>query len=106
MAATLSLHALVEASRANGPGRRAVLWTQGCSLGCAGCFNPQTHSFSGEPVAVDKLFECLAAMADHLEGITVSGGEPLQQPRALLALLKRVRAETPLSIIVFTGYTW
>ncbi len=40
---TLRLHAFLPRSRANGPGWRSVVWVQGCSLGCAGCFNPQTH---------------------------------------------------------------
>ena len=31
------LHALIPASRANGPGLRAVVFFQGCSLGCPKC---------------------------------------------------------------------
>ncbi|NJO00209.1 MAG: 4Fe-4S cluster-binding domain-containing protein, partial [Anaerolineales bacterium] len=38
----LRLHQFLPQSRVNGPGLRAVLWVQGCSLGCPGCFNPQT----------------------------------------------------------------
>ncbi len=42
------LHAFVPASRAkNGPGLRAVIYFQGCSLHCAGCWNPDTHKFRG-----------------------------------------------------------
>lgn len=78
---------------------------QGCTLGCLGCFNPETHSFfGGKWVAVDALFERIAALEGQIEGITISGGEPLQQRPALLALLQRVRAETNLSVLVFTGY--
>jgi anaerobic ribonucleoside-triphosphate reductase activating protein len=36
----------------------------------------------------------------------VSGGEPLQQAVALTALLARIRQETSLSTLVFTGYSW
>src|SRR6266852_4410273 len=107
MAESLRLHHFLPSSRANGPGTRAVLWTQGCSLGCPGCFNPQTHSFDGgELVPVDDLFARLVALGDSIEGVTVSGGEPLQQRPALLSLLLRVRAETSLSVLVFTGFTW
>ena len=103
----LRLHQFLPASRANGPGVRAVLWTQGCTLGCPGCYNPDTHPFSGgELVAVDDLFRRLVALGDGIEGVTVSGGEPLQQRPALLALLSRLRAETRLSVLVFTGFTW
>src|SRR5213075_2164477 len=94
-------------SRANGPGPRAVLWTRGCSLACPGCYNPETHPFEGgELVPVGPLFERLLAVADAVEGLTVSGGEPLQQRAALHALLRRVRRESSLSVLVFTGYSW
>jgi anaerobic ribonucleoside-triphosphate reductase activating protein len=106
-AATLRLHQFLPASRANGPGLRAVVWLQGCSLGCPGCYNPETHTFEGgQRVAIGDLFERLAALASTVEGVTFSGGEPLQQGAALLALLRRLRAETALSVLVFTGFTW
>jgi anaerobic ribonucleoside-triphosphate reductase activating protein len=86
---------------------RAVLWVRGCTLGCPGCYNPETHPFAGgELITVDDLSSRLATLADTVEGVTISGGEPLQQRPALLALLRRVRAETPLSVLVFTGYSW
>jgi anaerobic ribonucleoside-triphosphate reductase activating protein len=103
----LRLHRLIPRSYANGPGVRAVLWVQGCSLGCAGCFNPETHAFAGGyDVAPDDLCERIAALGGDIEGVTVSGGEPLQQPRPLLALLQRLRRETALSVLVFTGFAW
>lgn len=104
----LRLHAFLAASRANGPGLRAVLWLQGCSLGCPGCFNPRTHPAVGPRLDVEEVFGRVAAAqaAFGIEGITISGGEPLQQRPGLLALLGRVRAETGLSVIVLTGYTW
>jgi anaerobic ribonucleoside-triphosphate reductase activating protein len=103
----LRIHAFEPFSRANGPGLRAVIWVQGCSLNCPGCFNPETHTpAGGELVSVDGLFRRIAALGDSIEGISVSGGEPLQQRASLLALLRRVRRETPLSVLLFTGYTW
>jgi anaerobic ribonucleoside-triphosphate reductase activating protein len=106
-ATRLRLHAFLPRSRANGPGWRAVIWTQGCSIRCPGCFNPETHSFEGgELVCVDDLFRRISALAGSIEGITLSGGEPLDQPAPLLALLRRVRRETTLSVVLFTGYTW
>lgn len=103
----LRVHAFEPTSYANGPGCRAVLWVQGCSLGCPGCFNPETHSFSGGQLwAVDDLVDRLRQLVGQIEGLTVSGGEPLQQRQGLLCLLQRVRREMPLSVIVFTGFTW
>jgi anaerobic ribonucleoside-triphosphate reductase activating protein len=101
----LNLHAWEPRSRANGPGVRFVLWFQGCSLGCAGCFNPDTHDAGDrQRRSVDEVMAMIAA-ARGIEGVTLSGGEPLQQPEAALALLERVKAETSLSTLCFSGYT-
>ncbi len=103
----LQIHQFLPRSRVNGPGVRAVLWVQGCSLGCPGCFNPDTHAFdSGELVPVDDLLACLAALQGTIEGLTISGGEPLQQRLPLLHLLRRVRQETNLTTLLFSGFTW
>lgn len=100
----LRLHGLLAESRANGPGRRAVVWVQGCALGCRDCFNPETHAADGgrlRPVAA--LVEEIARLAPRIEGLTVSGGEPFQQPGALRRLLEGVRARSRLSVLVFSG---
>lgn len=103
----LRVHHFLPRSRANGPGVRAVLWVQGCSLACPGCFNPATHALTGgERVPVSDLLQRLVALSVSIDGLTISGGEPLQQRYPLLALLRRVRQETPLSVVLFTGYTW
>jgi anaerobic ribonucleoside-triphosphate reductase activating protein len=103
----LRLHAFIAESRANGPGVRAVIWMQGCTLGCPGCFNPETHSFNdGEETTVNDCFQRISAVSSRIEGLTISGGEPLQQLRPLLALLQRVKQETDLSVLILTGYTW
>ena len=102
----LNLHALMPRSHANGPGVRAVIWFQGCTLGCPGCFNPATHaSAPQQQIPVAALVERLIADAPAIEGLTISGGEPLQQSEALLRLLSAVRARTTLSVLLFSGYT-
>ena len=103
----LRLHYFIPFSRSNGPGSRAVIWVQGCSLGCSGCFNPETQSFKkGRLVSTDQLFERIIKLGHTIEGITISGGEPLQQMQPLLTLLRRIRKETNLSVLLFTGYSW
>jgi anaerobic ribonucleoside-triphosphate reductase activating protein len=103
----LRIHHLTLDSRANGPGVRAVVWVQGCSLGCPGCFNPQTHPREGgEVVQVSSLLERLINLEGQIEGLTISGGEPLQQLPALVELLQGLRRSTRLSVLAFTGFTW
>ncbi len=101
MTTTLRVHGFAPRSRANGPGTRAVLWVQGCTLGCPGCFNPATWpAAGGEEREVEELAREIRAAA--VDGVTVSGGEPFEQPEALLAL---VTALAGTSIIVFSGFT-
>lgn len=103
---TIRLHSLVDRSRANGPGQRAVLWTAGCSLKCPSCFNPETHDpRAGELVLIDDLATRLLAI-EGIQGVTISGGEPLQQPQAVQALLEQLRARSTLSVVLFSGFAW
>lgn len=100
------VHGVEPRSRANGPGARFVVWLQGCTLGCPGCFNPTTHDAAGgNEVEIAVLAAQLAAAAaTGIEGLSLSGGEPLQQPRAALALLDAARA-LGLSTLAFSGYS-
>lgn len=104
MPESLRLHSFVPHSRANGPGLRAVVWVAGCSLHCAGCFNPATHDPAlGQVISVADLFSQIVS-TPGIEGVTLTGGEPLPQPGPVLALLRRLRAETKLSTLLFTGF--
>ena len=104
---TLRIHHLEPSSRANGPGPRFVVWVQGCSLGCPGCFNPETHPRTGgEIIPTAALVEMALRESGIIEGITVSGGEPFQQIQALGNFLAIIRKQSNLSTLVFTGFTW
>lgn len=100
----LRIHAIEPRSRANGPGSRFVVWLQGCTLGCPGCFNPATHDAAGgRELTVEDVASQLA-VTPGIEGLTLSGGEPLQQAEAAAALLDAARA-LGLSTLAFSGYT-
>jgi anaerobic ribonucleoside-triphosphate reductase activating protein len=102
------LHALIPASRANGPGLRTVVFFQGCTLRCRSCWNPQSHPFCGVEETVDAIVrEALRAHSAHsLEGVTFSGGEPMQQADSLLRLIQCLHQQaTELSFGMFSGYT-
>jgi anaerobic ribonucleoside-triphosphate reductase activating protein len=102
------LHGFIPASRANGPGLRAVVFFQGCTLACRGCFNPETHPFAGTEVIVDAVADkVLRAQKEHgVEGVTFSGGEPMQQAPALLELIQTLHQQVPsLSFGLFSGYS-
>ncbi len=57
-------------------------------------------------MGVADLWRGLKPLSGALEGLTLSGGEPLEQLQGLLALLQGVRLESRLSVILFTGWTF
>ncbi len=100
---SLNIHAVLERSRVNGPGTRLVVFFQGCSRACEGCFNPETHSFEErERVTPEALLG--KYLSKGLEGLTVSGGEPFMQPSGLRRLLGLAVA-SDLTTLVYTGFT-
>ncbi|MBP7867271.1 MAG: radical SAM protein [Acidobacteria bacterium] len=109
----LRVHAVMPRTRANGPGVRFGIWVQGCARCCPGCFNPETHDpAGGYPVDVGGLarqvIDASTATDDGagaIEGVSVSGGEPLEQPEALMNFLADLRRETSLSVVLFSGYS-
>jgi anaerobic ribonucleoside-triphosphate reductase activating protein len=100
----INLHSFLARSTENGPGIRAVIWVQGCTLQCLGCFNPDTHDLGIRTlVSVEELTDRILAIAG-IEGITISGGEPFLQAGALAALGSILQRQK-LGIIVFSGFT-
>ena len=90
-------------STVNGPGNRMVIWVQGCTKNCEGCFNPETHGYSRNLcVDIDHLAHRINSDG-AIEGITVSGGEPLDFTGELELLLTMVKPS--FTRIIFSGYT-
>ena len=95
-----------------GYGTRAGIWLQGCTIGCLGCASRDTWDpEAGEDVPCATIIRWLDSLAGPVDGITVSGGEPFQQPGRLAALLTeldewRGRRHEPVDLLVFSGYAW
>ena len=97
-----------ERSMREGPGIRYVIWVQGCSLKCKGCFNPHFWSqHGGSSRDVDSLLQDVRAARikfPEIEGVTFLGGEPFEQPESLANLAQKLH-KLDFSIMVFSGYT-
>lgn len=101
----IRLSGLIHESLVNGPGIRRVFFSQGCLHNCIGCFNPETHSFSGgELFDMDKLIEDVR-VNPMLSGITFSGGDPFEQADKFTYLAEAFKA-LRLNIWCYTGYTF
>ena len=92
-----------------GHGRRAGIWTQGCGIGCAGCVSLDT--WDADPateVDVTAVTDWCAALPGDVDGVTISGGEPFDQPDAFLALLEGLHAwragrDRPVDLLAYSG---
>lgn len=102
----LRVHSTLTHSHVNGPGIRAVVWLQGCSLRCSRCWNPDTHDRNlGRQARTLDLADWILSLYPS-DGLTLSGGEPMEQAPALTELLTHLHSSAPyLSIGLFSGYT-
>jgi anaerobic ribonucleoside-triphosphate reductase activating protein len=101
----LNIANMVAKTNALGPGIRAVIWVQGCKLHCPGCIAPGWLPFKPSiqltpQEVVDKL------VSDDINGLTFSGGEPMEQAEALAEVAHLARKRKDLDIICFTGYRY
>lgn len=111
----MNLHAVLPCSRANGPGVRFTAWVQGCSRNCSGCFNQETHFKRDNLLISPQDLVGRVVSTQGIEGVSISGGEPLEQAhqlRVFLELLdskkKRGKGSSQLSpdfsILLFSGF--
>ncbi len=92
-------------SSVNGPGVRYVLFMQGCQHRCPGCQNPETHDISeGVEMSIDAVVSDILTTR-YLDGLTLSGGDPLFQPEASKEIAKHAK-EAGLNVWLYTGWTF
>ena len=85
-----------------GPGKRLLLFLQGCSIHCNGCVNKHLWSFDGgKDYTTEELIKI--CIDEKVEGVTFHGGEPLDQAYELYSFANRIK-DINLSIVLFTGY--
>lgn len=87
-----------------GPGRRLGIWFQGCSIRCPHCISADTWGPGRGTTTVQAVLTAVEPWLAEAGGVTVSGGEPFDQPEALRALLDGVRARPGVDILVYSGH--
>ncbi len=91
-----------------GPGVRLGVWLQGCTIHCKGCIDQGSWNFSDEKkVDINEVEKIIAAFAPRrVDGVTISGGEPFDQPEALEKIISFCREITGGDILVYSGYSY
>ncbi len=100
---TIRLSSTLESSSIYGPGHRFVVWVQGCGLACPGCWNRDLWDHEGGyETSVDSLLVEISS-ADGIEGVTLLGGEPLEQAGPVLKLIRGAKG-MGLTVMLYSGF--
>lgn len=96
---------------ANGNGVRVVLWVSGCDLECDGCHNPELWNPDNGTEFTDSDIDTLVSYLNHdyIEGITFSGGHPLddKNAKAIKAISDIIKERMPEKTQwLYTGLLW
>jgi len=101
----LNLAGITWESVVDGPGLRTVVFAQGCTHACPGCFNPELQPFhTHRSVALAEVLSGLDERP-HIRGVTFSGGDPFEQTDSFARLAAACR-HRGLSVWCYTGYSW
>lgn len=111
----LSIVDITSPDISNGNGIRVTAWVAGCTHHCKGCHNPWTWKYNqGRSFKSYRreIFEELSEWLDkdYIEGLTLSGGDPLCQDEEglneLITIIDWFYARYPNKTIwLYTGYT-
>lgn len=106
---------IIEASLTESDGIGRVIFFQGCKRRCRGCHNPEMQGFDGgkevteeEAIGLHQKqvnYDELVFAADWIDDIVLCGGEPVDQPEAMMKVAKLAK-EMGKNVWVYTGYNF
>ena len=97
---------ILDNSLANGKGLRTVIFLSGCIHKCKGCHNKELQDFNfGIEMTEEEIFARIEKNAGLIKGVTLSGGDPMEQPIKVVNLCKRIK-NLGLNIWCYTGYSF
>lgn len=91
-----------------GPGKRLCIWTVGCTKRCLYCSNSELwRADKSKDIPLKDLISIIQNVSSRhqIDGITITGGDPLEQKDELLKLLPSLKVITN-DILVYTGFTY
>ena len=93
----------------NGPGIRVSLFVQGCNRHCDGCFNPETWDYDSGKLYTKRVQELFLDLGKEkkITGFSILGGEPLDQDKRMIGLIKEIKKRYPdKTIWMWTGHIY
>ncbi len=91
------VHSFFTSAAADGPGVRFAVFLSGCPFRCKYCHNPDTWELKqGKLTSSDSILNEIKKYANFLRtagGLTITGGEPLQQPDFTYEIFSRAKQD-------------
>ena len=94
----------IRTSVVNGEGIRYSIFTQGCPHKCSGCHSPHTWDIKkGEKKNILDIFIDIIKNRRFIDGVTLSGGDPIMQLPQILLLCKLLKVYN-INIWMWSGF--
>lgn len=87
------IHSTETFGAVDGPGVRYIIFFQGCPIRCVYCHNPDAlKAKGGKKISANKIVKDVLKYKSYIKngGVTLSGGEPLLQPKFALKIIKKL----------------
>lgn len=88
-----------------GPGKRLVIWTNGCNKRCKGCVSERLQEID-EHSSIDIMKTLNEFTFHNVDGVTISGGEPFIQVSELKKVVEFLVGQKISDILIYTGYLY
>ena len=102
-----NIHSIETFGTVDGPNIRYVIFLQGCPMRCGFCHNPDTWNIGvGENKSVDEIVKDVLRYTRYIDGITVTGGEPLLQIEFITKLFENIKEKGLTTCLDTSGITF
>ncbi|MCI5997282.1 MAG: anaerobic ribonucleoside-triphosphate reductase activating protein [Peptoniphilaceae bacterium] len=93
---------------ANGVGIRTSIFVTGCTHNCKDCFNRKYMDFNFGEVWTDETTNLVTEYLKdkNVAGLTLLGGEPMQNAKELLEIVRKIKSVIKKDIWIYSGYTF
>lgn len=106
----MNIAGIIHESLVDGIGVRTVIFISGCEHNCQGCHNVKISDFHYGKQFDRSTEDYILNYIKHdplIEGITLSGGDPIYCAKELIKFLRRIRKETPSKTVwLYTGFVF
>lgn len=93
---------------ANGIGVRTSIFVTGCTHNCFNCFNREYQDFLAGDIWTDKETDQIIEnlKLSNIKGLSILGGEPMENEKDLLTIIKQIKKQIKKDIWLWSGYTF